>query len=286
MKSEIMERKEFNREEIKAIAPMEKFAVLAGVSPEGYPHISLINSVMAEKSDQMTIGEFTGGLIKQYMETNRKTSFCIQTTGDMKMYRGKALWTHKKREGDELEAYKNTPVHRYNAYFPIHTVHFMDLIALMSPVKLSVAATGLSAVVTKMAKGTVRTKGKKSVLNHYSLEIFNGLAGLKYLSYIGEDGFPVIIPILQCQAVDSGRLAFSAGQFRHELESIPHGVRVAVFAANMSFESVLIRGTYNGMKHKGLIRMGTIDIDWVYNSMPPNTGQIYPKVELKKVENF
>jgi hypothetical protein len=29
-----------------------------------------------------------------------------------------------------------------------------------------------------------------------------------------------------------------------------------------------------------------LDIDWVYNSMPPSHGQIYPEVELEAVTDF
>ena len=265
---------------------MEKFAVIAGVSPEGYPHISLINSIMAQGPDKLTMGEFTGGRIKEYLELNKKFAFFIQTIADKKMYRGKAVWTHKKEEGKELDDYKNTPLHRYNAYFPIHTVHFMDLVALSPPEKLSIVATGLSVLMTMMTKGMARLKGKDRILNHYSEAICNTPVGLKYLSYIGEDGFPVIIPILQCQAADSGKLVFSPGVFRKELMLISRGTLVAVYAANMSFESVLMRGTFNGIRRYRGIRLGTVDIEWVYNSMPPNTGQIFPEVELKKVENF
>ncbi len=45
-------------------------------------------------------------------------------------------------------------------------------------------------------------------------------------------------------------------------------------------ESVLIRGEFNGLKRYRGIKLGTVDIDWVYNSMPPNAGQIYPQTDL------
>jgi hypothetical protein len=34
------------------------------------------------------------------------------------------------------------------------------------------------------------------------------------------------------------------------------------------------------------MKLGTVDIEWVYNSMPPGHGQIYPPVALKPVVNF
>jgi hypothetical protein len=32
--------------------------------------------------------------------------------------------------------------------------------------------------------------------------------------------------------------------------------------------------------------MGAVDIEWVYNAMPPCHEQIYPPVELKAVVDF
>jgi hypothetical protein len=51
-------------------------------------------------------------------------------------------------------------------------------------------------------------------------------------------------------------------------------------------EDVLIRGTFRGFKRHRLITLGTVDIEWVYNSMPPAHGQIYPEVPLEPITEF
>ncbi len=35
-----------------------------------------------------------------------------------------------------------------------------------------------------------------------------------------------------------------------------------------------------------LLELGTVDIDWVYNAMPPGHGQIYPEKPLEAVRDF
>lgn len=50
----------------------------------------------------------------------------------------------------------------------------------------------------------------------------------------------------------------------------------------MQVESVLVKGTFSGFE-KGI---GYVEIDKVYNSMPPVSGYIYPPVEYKPVEKF
>jgi hypothetical protein len=54
----------------------------------------------------------------------------------------------------------------------------------------------------------------------------------------------------------------------------------------MNMEDVLIRGTFQGYERRRSMNVGTIDIEWVYNSMPPAHGQIYPQAELKAVVHF
>jgi hypothetical protein len=51
-------------------------------------------------------------------------------------------------------------------------------------------------------------------------------------------------------------------------------------------EDVLVRGIFNGYCRYRGVNLGTLDIDWVYNSMPPNHGRIYPPVPLERVVNF
>jgi hypothetical protein len=51
-------------------------------------------------------------------------------------------------------------------------------------------------------------------------------------------------------------------------------------------QSVLIRGRFSGYTRNRLIKTGIVDIDWVYNSMPPKHEQIYPETVLKPVVDF
>jgi hypothetical protein len=103
---------------------------------------------------------------------------------------------------------------------------------------------------------------------------------------VGDDGFPVIIPLIQCQAADSTRLAFSPLAYREELSALRQCSSIAIFGLTMDMEDVLFRGVFAGFgKHRG-VKLGCVDIIWVYNSMPPKTGQIYPIQKLGAVVNF
>jgi hypothetical protein len=278
-------RKEFTENEIKAFQPEEKIGLVASINPEGLPHISLITSIQAAGPSIITLGEFCKGKSKEYIQKRRNIGFLIMTL-DRKVWRGKAKWTHLRKEGPEFEAYNNLPMFRYNAYFGIHTVHYLDLMETSGQEGLPLGQIIYASLLTRLAKGNLKISNQNRILKPFAESIFNRLDALKFISWISDDGFPVIIPVLQCQAADSRRVVFSSKAYRNELKKIPKGTAVAVFAMTMKMEDVLIRGTFNGFSTSRFMEVGSVDIDWVYNSMPPCHGQIYPEIPLNPVIEF
>ncbi|MBE9543352.1 MAG: hypothetical protein IMF02_02575, partial [Proteobacteria bacterium] len=124
------------------------------------------------------------------------------------------------------------------------------------------------------------------ILTPFAEKLFNQLDAMKFIAYIGPDAYPAIIPVIQCQAADSRMLTFSPLAFRKELNRIRPGTEVAVFGLTMGMEDVLVRGIFQGFKRYRFMKLGIVDIEWVYNSMPPGHGQIYPEVDLKPVTDF
>ena len=275
----------FNKQDMIAFEPAEKIGLVACVNPDGLPHISLITSIMAAKPDQLTLGQFCKGLSKQYIQQHPQIAFLIMTM-DKKMWRGKARWTHLKHEGAEYERYNEIPMFRYNTYFGINTVHYLDLIETSGSRALPMPKIILAAMLTRMAKAAAATGQNDRILKPFAEDLFNQLGSLKFMAYVGHDGFPVIVPVIQCQAADSRRLAFSPLAFKDELRQIPEATPVAVFGLTMAMEDVLIRGTFRGYRSAIGLALGVVDIEWVYNSMPPAHGQIYPEVELTPVRDF
>ena len=275
----------FTEQEMKSFEPAEKIGLVACVNPEGLPHISLITSIMALKPNQITLGQFCKGLSKQYIQKNPHIAFLIMTM-DKNMWRGRAKWTHLKNEGPEYERYNEIPMFRYNTYFGINTVHYLDLMETSYALDLPMPKIILSALLTKLAKARVKTKMEDRILKPFAEDLFNQLGSLKFIAYVGPDGFPVLVPVIQCQAADSRRLVFYPMAFQDELLPIPKDTTVAVFGLTMKMEDVLVRGAFRGFNRIMGLRFGTIDIEWVYNSMPPAHGQIYPEVALEPIVNF
>ena len=275
----------FTKAEMKAFEPAEKIGLIACINDEGLPHISLITSIMAPQPRQLTLGQFCKGLSKQYIQKQPNIAFLVLTM-DKRMWRGRARWTHVKTEGPEYERYNDIPMFRYNTYFGINTVHYLDLVETSEGIGLPMPRIIVSALMTKLTKGAVKTGNEERILKPFAEDLFNQMDALKFIAYVGSDGFPVIVPVVQCQAADSRRLAFSTPAHKAELLRIPQGITVAVFGLTMKMEDVLVRGTFRGFDRKMGLRLGTVDIEWVYNSMPPVHGQIYPELPLKPVVDF
>jgi hypothetical protein len=277
--------KEFDEKAIEAFAPAEKIGLVASVNDDGLPHITLITSIGAANPKQVILGEFCKGRSKSQIQKNPRIGFLVMTM-DRKMWRGHACWTHLRREGPEYEKYNDLPMFRYNAYFGINTVHYLDLIDARGPDGLPLPRIIASSLMTKIAKAGVRSESKDRILTTFSEDLFNRLDALKFIAYIRDDGYPEIVPLLQCQAADSGRLAFSTLAYGAEIEKIIPGQTVAVFGLTMKMEDVLVRGKFRDVTRSRGIRTGSVDIKWVYNSMPPCHGQIYPPLKLEPVTDF
>lgn len=280
-----MMKTEFSPEDMQAFTPSEKVGLLACVNPEGLPHVTLITSMQAKGPKELIAGEFVSGLSKKFIQQNHKASFLIMSF-DRNLWRGKAVWTYWEKSGPEYELMNRIPMFRYNTYFGINTVHYFDLLEVSEKAPLPMNGIIFAAVKTMLAKGGLKTSRQERILKPFLVKMFDQLDGLKFLSYVAEDGFPTIIPLIQCQAAAPNRLAFSTGVFNDELEKIPAGAEVAVYCMNLGIENVLTRGVFNGYRRVRGIKMGSVDIDWVYNSMPPANSQIYPEIPLKAVTEF
>jgi len=275
----------FSDIDIQNTQPAMKVGLLATITPEGMPHVTLISSIMACSPTQLCFGQFTEGMSKQHILTNPNSGFLIMSL-DKNIWRGKAKFNHSVQSGAEYDYYNNVPMFRYNAYFGVHTVYYLDLISHTGKLPLPMNRIIFAAVQTMVARTLGKKQGKQPVLNTWTRAFVNKIDNLKFISYIGADGYPVIIPAIQTQTLDSQHVLFSTSVYTDELQAIPPGAPLAVFNMALTMEDVLLRGKYLGLHRIGGVRAGVVEVDWVYNPMPPVQGQVYPPVELKAVKDF
>lgn len=138
------------------------------------------------------------------------------------------------------------------------------------------------ALVSRPFNRSGRRSGRDGrILKPWAEGMIGKLETMKFLCYIDEDGYPAIVPMVPGVAADSRRLLWVPTVFRRALLDLREGTPVAVYAATMEMESVLVRGTFAGYRRRLGWRVGALDIDYVYNTMPPKFGQVYPPVPLR-----
>jgi hypothetical protein len=275
----------FSPEDILSTQPEMKIGLLATVTSTGLPHVTMISTLMACAPQQLVFGQFTEGRSKQHILDNPKTGFLIMSL-DKNLWRGKATFTHSTKEGSEYDFYNNVPMFRYNAYFGVHTVYYLDLLSHTGKQPLPMNRIIFAAIQTMLARTLGRKPGKDEVLNPWTRLFLNKLDNLKFIAWVGEDGYPVIIPAIQTQCLDRQHLLFSTSVYTNELKAIHVGADVGIFSMALTMEDVLLRGKYLGIKRLAGIKAGIVKVDWIYNPMPPLAGQIYPPLQLHAVEKY
>ena len=275
----------FSPDDMRLLAPFMKIGILATVTPDGLPHLTMISSLRPNTPSQLTWGQFVEGTSKQYIRQNPKVGFLMMTL-QKDLWRGKATFTHTATQGPEYDFYNNVPMFRYNAYFGIHTVYYMDLVGHLGRQPLPMNRIVPAAIQTILAKTLAPSRAQHQSLNLWTRTLLNKLDTLKFLAYVDADGYPVVVPVIQAQAAGSGHVLFSTGAYGEDLARVPAGATAAVFGLALTMEDVLLRGGFEGIRRFGGLCCGRVRVDWVYNSMPPAPGQIYPALPLEPVREF
>jgi hypothetical protein len=278
---------ELSEETIKFTHPEIMIKLIATVDPRNWPHITMISSNRAISKDLIVWGEFTKGLSKKYVIQNPKQGFFYMTAdAPFKFIQLKADYSHTKNEGDELEYFNKSDFMRYFTYINIYKVFYNNVVAV-SPIK-DLPPGAIPKKIFRVIKKEAGSGLEEKRLNVIGYKLFTDPIGVRVIAYIDpSDGYPILVPHLQLQAIDHNRLYFPLTSLKEDLLQIPTNSKVAVFASNFDMANQIVKGTFTGFQKTGDVEYGLIDIEEIYNSSPPITGKIYPKIESRqKVTKF
>jgi len=262
-----------------------KVGLLATINEQGLPHLTLISTLQPGSSTNLIFGQFSEGWSKINIVKNPKIGFLILTL-DKYLWRGKGNFTNTAKSGEAFDMFNNIPMFRYNAYFGIHTAYYIDLIEHYGREPLPMGGIVIAALKTMMARSFSLKQNGDEVINSWTRQLINKLSNLKFVSYVGKDGYPIIIPVIQAQTLKKDHVIFAISAYREEIEAIPLNTKIAFFCMSFDMEDVLMRGTYKGVSRTGGISTGSISVDWVYSPMPPKPEQIYPEKVIESVTTF
>jgi len=249
-----------------------KVGLVATIDDEQKPHITVLSTLMGKGDDKMMFGKFCEGLSKEHLLKRPNAGFLIMNPNKEFWY-GKMTFTNTKKEGDDYVLFNNQPLYRYNTYFGINTVYYFDLLEICEGESLPMKEIIINSIKVMLAKG--KYKEKKQVMKPWAMKFTSKLDTLLFVSYIADDGYPVIIPVIQAQSAGSSRILIKNKPYTDKLSQLKQGQDLAILAFSMSMETVLLKGKFSGFNEKGY---GYLEIDRVYNSMPPVHKYIYPEI--------
>ena len=273
-----------NDDAVKFTKPEIMAKFVSTIDKEGYPHLSFITSNIAISPEVVKWGEFTRGMSKGNVVKNPKQGMLYMTVAmPFKFLQIKADLDYVSMEGDDAVEFNTMNLFRYNTYMRVYRIFFNKIHAARH-----IRGIGLFGIVKGILQNLFKIGGKtgkvENRLQELGNRLFKGMIFPKFISYIDpSDGYPVIVPLFQARAVENKRIVFNLAQFKEDLLQIPVGAKVSVFA--MDFETVtqMVKGKFLGI-HK---KRGIVDIDVVYNSMPPLIGEMYPNLSVReKVTEF
>lgn len=281
--------KAFDESVLAAFQPVFKVGLMATVTPEGFPHITLTSSLRAASPKKLVLGEFCGGRSKRNLENNPKSAFLV-LTGDRRIYRGHAAWSHSRTGGPEYDEYCDVPFFTGDACLSVSRVHYLDLVDARGPEFFPARRSFFTAMLSRPSKrenrSPVGAPEIQTLLSGISKWIMKRPDAFGVMAFVKRDGFPEIVPLLHCRPSGADRLVLFPLSNRKEPEAVQTGQKVSVFCITKAMESVLMGGVFAGFSHRNLVKRGMVQIEAVYNSMPPAHGRIYPPKPLEAVTQW
>ena len=259
--------------------------LIATIDEDEGLRITMIANNRAINNEFVKWGQFTEGISKKNILKNPKQAILFMTAEmPFNFLQIKADYDYCSTEAVDAEEFNQTDLMRYNVYMRVYKTYFNKIKEAGKIRNISLLGIIKGIIVNLFGKRKFKTGKIEERLPKFGMKLFNGPIFPKFIAYIDpKDGYPIIIPCFQARAIEHKTIIFPLTQFKQDLKMIPEDVKVAVFVMDFELETLMVKGSYKGIKNN----RGIIDIEQVYNSMPPKAGYIYPELDVrKKVINF
>jgi hypothetical protein len=240
---------------------------LATRSPEGTPNIVPCVSIQPadDQPDTLFFGNFLLRKSIRNLETDQRLAVLV-ITPELKGWRLRGDFVEFQRTGPYVDRQMSGNLLRYNAYTGIRNAGVLHITAVegrFTISKLQVVWEYLQARI-KAWRNAAETPGLEVVnVPHPVKREFNRLVAVKVLSWIGDDGYPQVVPALSLQPAGEHNLVGWLG----DQPRPPVG---ALAATNiLTFEAISYQA-------KGIWRpsgkAGALQVQEVYAGGPPYPG--------------
>ena len=200
---------------------------------------------------------------------NPKTGFFIMSV-DQHFWTGSMDFTHSVTEGEDYVYMNQYQLFRFNTYFGVCEVHYADLKNISEMKKLNLPGVIANALKVMAMKPFFAGDKNKKMLRPWAQKFMNGLITPELLGYMGEAGYPKIVPVIQAQAASSSRIFLTKAPYSKMMKDLKDGQRVGIYGFSLDMEATHVNGVY----HDGPLGTGYVEIDKLYATAPPISGEI------------
>jgi hypothetical protein len=239
---------------------------LATRNSEGTPNVVPVISILPadDKPDTLFFGNFLLRKTIQNLEQDTRLGILV-ITQQLEGWMLQADFQEFQRTGTYVDQQMSSSLLRYNAYTGIRNagvMHVRSVQATFRIPKLQVLKDYLLARLARIA-GSAPGDGGATIPLPVRQE-FNKMAAVKVLAWVGEDGYPVVVPALSLQPAGTQGLICWKGT---RLPEPPQAAPVAANILTTEAVSYQVKGRWAGGG-----RTGTIETHEFYAGGPPIPG--------------
>ena len=239
---------------------------LATRNSEGKPNVVPVISILPadDKPDTLFFGNFLLRKTIQNLQQDTRVGILV-ITQQLQGWILKADFQEFQRTGTYVDKQMSSSLLRYNAYTGIRNagiIHVRSVQATFSIPKLQVLKDYLLARVARI-RGAAAGNGVMAIPLPVRQE-FNKMAAVKVLTWVRDDGYPVVVPALSLQPAGGQSLICWKGT---RLPEPPQGALVAANVLTAEAISYQVKGRWQRGERTGLI-----EAEEFYAGGPPIPG--------------
>lgn len=240
---------------------------LATRSPQGVPNVVPLISLQPadDAPDTLFFGNFLLRKSIRNLERDARVGILVITpalegwmlTGDFVEFQQSGPYVERQMSGSLL---------RYNAYTGIRNAGVIHLRSLAGAFRVPKLKVVLDYLLGRLAGlRAVRPEGEGPAVPLAARREFARLTAVKVLAWIGEDGYPMVVPCLSLQP--AGERMLSGWRAPRGLPMPPAGARAAANLLTLEAVSYQAKGRWTGGR-----RAGALLVEELYAGGPPLPG--------------
>jgi hypothetical protein len=239
---------------------------LATRNSEGTPNVVPVISILPadDKPDTLFFGNFLLRKTIQNLRQDTRVGILV-ITQQLQGWVLQADFQEFQRTGTYVDRQMKSSLLRYNAYTGIRNAGVMHVRSLQGTFRISRLQVMKDYLLARLARiGGTAPSDQGATIPLPVRQEFNKMTAVKALTWVGEDGYPIVVPAISLQPARAQSLICWKGM---RLPEPPQGALVATNILTAEAVSYQVKGRWAGGR-----RTGIIETQEFYAGGPPIPG--------------